>query len=233
MEDIIMLGQKETTMTIKTTFIFGLTFLFLSCGPQTDNKETRTTESKLVNDSTPEKTKTETTTSNQKEETASPFRQELNKALADTTIDDYYKEIYRQEKLISADDNKMLSITENLFTDDPDKDLFYFVVFTKSMNGSDGFYSEALGLSSFEFVSTKTEKFTDYFNIAPKLTDHDMDNWARYVCGEIGISREYHEEKAVKELEKQLLENIKETRKEYRVIIEQLIERIKARCLNS
>jgi hypothetical protein len=215
-------------MTIKTTFIFGLTFLFLSCGQQTENKETRTTESKLVNDSIPEKTKTETTTKNPKEETASPYRQEINKALADTTIDDYYKEIYRQEKLISADDNKMLSITENLFTDDPDKDLFYFIVFTKSMNGSDGFYSEALGLSSFEFVTTKTEKFADYFNIAPKLTDQDMDNWAQYVYGEIQISRENHEEKAVKELETQLFENIKGDRKEYRVIIERFIEKIKS-----
>lgn len=215
-------------MTIKSTFIFGLIFLFLSCGQQTENKDIRATESKFVNDSIPENTKTETTKQNKKEESASPYRQELIKALADTTIDDYYKEIYRQEKLISTDDNKMLSITENLFTDDPDKDLFYFIVFTKSMNGSDSFYSEALGLSSLEFVTTKTEKFADYFNIAPKLTDQDMDNWAQNVYGEIQISREKHEMNAVKELESQLIENIKGNRKEHRLIIEQFIEKIKS-----
>ena len=95
------------------------------------------------------------------------------------------------------------------------------------MNGSDGFYSEAVGLSSFEFVTTKTEKFADYFNIAPRLTDQDMENWVQYVYGEIQISRENHEEKAVMELESQLFENIKGNRKEYSVIIEQFIEKIK------
>jgi hypothetical protein len=220
--------QKKTTMRLKTTLIIGLTFLLLSCGQQTDQKEKLNTESKLVTESVTIENKQDTTTKNQNHKTVSPYQQELNKALADTTIDDYYKEIYRQEKLISADDNKMLSITEKLFTNDTDKDLFYFIVFTKSMNGSDGFYSEAVGLSAFEFVKTKTEQFADYFNIAPKLTDQDMENWAQYVYGEIQISRENHEEKAVKELETQLLENIKEARKEYRVIIERFIEKIKS-----
>lgn len=159
--------------------------------------------------------------------TISPNQKELNKALADNTIDNYFKDIYQQEKLISADDNKMLSITDSLFTTDEKTDLFYFIVFTKSMNGSDGFYSEALGLSAFNFVSKRTERFADCFNIAPKLTDMDMDNWANYVYGEIQISREGEELKAIKELELIVLENIKEARKEYRPVIEKFIEKIK------
>lgn len=164
----------------------------------------------------------------QKGITTSPYQIELNKALADSTIDNYYKEIYRQEKLIKADDNKMLSVTENLFTSDTDKDLFYFIVFTKSMNGSDGYYSEAIGLSAFEFVTEKTEQFADYFNIAPKLNNQDMDNWAQYVYGEIHISRENEEKKAVNELESLLLENIKGARKEFEVVIKRFIEKIKS-----
>ena len=157
----------------------------------------------------------------------SPMQVELDNALGNESIDKYYKEAYQQEKLISADDNKMLSITDSLFTNDTETDLFYFIVFTKSMNGSDGFYSEALGLSTFDFVTKKTEWFADYFNIAPKLTDQDMDNWAYYVYGEIQISRESEEEKAVKELEIQLLKNIEGNRKEYKVVIERFIEKIK------
>ena len=206
-------------MTIKITFIFVLTFMLISCRQQASKNET------LLTESTP---KVDTTTIVQTDETVPPNQQELNKALADLTIDGYYKEIYRQEKLISADDNKMLSITENLFTKDSDKDLFFFIVFTKSMNGSDGFYSEAVGLSAFEFVTKKTEWFADYFNISPKLNDQDMDNWARFVYGEIQISRENEEKKAVKELENQLLENIKGTRKEYEVVIKRFIEKIKS-----
>lgn len=155
------------------------------------------------------------------------YQIELNNALKIESIDKYYKDIYYQGKLISAGDNKMLSITDSLFTNDTETDLFYFIVFTKSMNGSDGFYSEALGLSAFDFITKKTEWFADYFNIAPNLTEEDMDNWAGYVNGEIQISRENEEVEAVKELEIQLLRNIERNKKEYKVVIEQLIEKIK------
>jgi|TARA_B110000240_G_C13510323_1_gene458970 hypothetical protein len=157
----------------------------------------------------------------------SPMQIKLDIALKNQSIDKYYKDVYLQEKLILADDNKMLSITDSLFTKNPETDLFYFIVFTKSMNGSDGLYSEALGLSAFNFITKKTEWFADYFNIAPKLNEKDMDNWATYVYGEIQISRENEEEKAVNELKNQLLENIKEAKKEYKPVIEKLIEKIK------
>lgn len=157
----------------------------------------------------------------------SPMQIELDNSLKNESIDNYYKEVYRTEKLISADDNKMLSITDSLFTNDSETDLFYFIVFTKSMNGSDGFYSEALGQSAYDFVTKKTEWFADYFNIAPKLIDKDMENWANYIYGEIQISSEDEEEKAVNELVNELLENIKGARKEYKPVIEKLIEKIR------
>lgn len=157
----------------------------------------------------------------------SPFQTELNNALKNESIGKYYKEIYQKEKLILADDNIILSITDSLFTTDSETDLFYFIVFTKSMNGADGFYSEAIGLSAFNFVTEKTEWFADYFNITPKLTDKDMDNWANYIYSEIQIVRENEELKAIRELESKLLSNIKEARKEYKSVIEKLIEKIK------
>ncbi len=92
------------------------------------------------------------------------------------------------------------------------------------MNGSDGFYSEALGLTAFEFVTKKTELFADYFNRIPKLTDKDMDNWADFIYGEIQISRGGEELKAITELETIFMNNIKESRKEYKPVIEKLIK---------
>ena len=209
-------------MRLETLWIFGLVFLLFSCGHQSDQERKSHTESVSENDDF------NTTTKNLNQQTSASYQEELNKALADTSVADYYKVIYRQEKLISADDNKILSITKQLFTEDPDKDLFYFIVFTKSMNGSDGFYSEAVGLSSFEYITTKTERFAQYFLYAPKLTDKDLENWAQYVFGEIQISRENEEKQAVKELESQLYDNIKEAGKEYRVIIEKFIDKIKS-----
>jgi hypothetical protein len=208
------------------TFKLGLIFLLFSYACQTE-KNNENSENASI-DTIISTNTLDSSTIEKTEQNPSPFQQELNKALNDPTINKYYKDIYRQEKLISADDNIMLSITDSLNTKNPDTDLFYFIVFTKSMNGSDGFYSEAVGLSAFSFVTTQTEKFADYFNIAPKLNDKDLDNWANYVYGEIQISREGEEKKAVKELEDQLLENIKGARKEYDVVIKQFIEKIKS-----
>ncbi|WP_375561065.1 hypothetical protein ACE193_00500 [Bernardetia sp. OM2101] len=201
-----------------------LGLVLFSCGnQQTENPKTELNSSGTVEtvsvDSFYKEYKRDST------KNKSPMQVELDNALKNESIDNYYKEVYQTEKLISADDNKMLFITDSLFTNNTETDLFYFIVFTKSMNGSDGFYSEALGLSAFNFITKKTEWFVDYFNITPKLTDKD--NWADYIYGEIQISRENEEGKAVNELENKMLENIKGARKEYKPVIEKLIEKIK------
>ena len=194
----------STTLAFRNTIISALTFLLISC-----SQPTATTEaiSEPVVDTAPRE--------------------------AEVTVDDYFENIYRQEKLIIAEDIIMLSVVDSLSSNDPDKNLFYFIVFTKSMNGSDGFYSEAVALAAFEYITTQTERFAVYFNTSPKLTDMDMDNWASYIFGEIEISRENHELKAVDELEIQLLDNIKGAENEYKVIIERLLEKIKSTAHNN
>jgi hypothetical protein len=219
---------KTTIMTIKSIFIFGLSYLFLSCGQQADKKEEYIVESTLEKNVIKDAENVDKQIIAEFEEIDSPHQQKLNKALADPTIDEYYKEIYRQQKLIIADDNKMLTIKEKLFSNDPDNDLFYFIVFTKSMIGSDGYNSEAVGLSAFKYVTEKSEQFADYFNNASNLTEQDMDNWAEYVYGEIQISRENEEKEAVKELETQLLDNIKGRRNEYKVVIDRFLKKIRS-----
>jgi hypothetical protein len=201
-----------------------LAVLVFSCGQPTIKNELGPVNSSTatVGDSV----KVSESVVEQSGDAVSPYQAELDKALNDPTIGDYYKDIYKQEKLISASDSSMLSITDSLFTANPDKDLFYFIVFTKSMNGSDGFYSESVGLSALAFVTKKTEQFADYFNIAPKLTDRDLDRWANAVVSEIRISEEGQELKAVNKLEALLLKNIDRKRKEYKVVIERFIKKI-------
>lgn len=154
----------------------------------------------------------------------SPYEKEINAALKDSNVNQYYKDIIEQGKLISSDDLTMLSITDSLFTKSLEKDFFYFLVFTKSMNGSDGFYSEALGLASLNFIKTKPECFTDYFNVAPYLNDADFENWAEYIWGEICIEYETEELKALKNLKLECLESIKESRKEYQHVLKRLFK---------
>jgi hypothetical protein len=158
---------------------------------------------------------------------ASAHGRELVAAMLGRNLKDYYARIFVLGKLVSAPDSKMLSITDSLFTQNQKTDLFYFIVFTKSMNGADGFYSEALGQSALKFLRSKTETFADYFNIAPKLDVTDLDNWASCVYSEIMISRESEEEVAINELETELLENIKTARKEDQVIVSLFLRKLK------
>jgi hypothetical protein len=203
-----------------------MTLLMLSCDGPTAGHETRTEGAEGVMDTVLAKIGAAPTYTERPGEGLSPLQQGLNAALADSAIDAYYKEVYRQGRIIPADDNKMLSITEKLFTEDATQNLFYFLVFTRSMNASDGFYSEALSEVSFRYVTTRTEQFVDYFNIAPGLGEQDMDNWARYVAGEIRITREGHEKKAFRELEVQLVQNLEGKRKEYGAVREKFMERL-------
>lgn len=136
---------------------------------------------------------------------------------------EYYKDIYRQEKLIDADDILMLSITDSLFTESQETELFYFVVFTKSIIGSDGFYSEALGTSCYKFITTKTNKFAEHFLKESKLSEADLKNWAECIFGEIQIAKENIETEVIKELEKELLENINESSESCKKIVLDLI----------
>lgn len=160
----------------------------------------------------------------------SPAELQIEKVLGDSTIDRYYKDILSKGHLIShSDNNKMLSVTDSIFTEHHDRQLFYFMVFTKSMNKSDGFYSEALGLSAMKFVKEHTYRFADYFNIVPLLDDNDFNNWIDYVWGEIMITAENHEKEAVDKLAIRLYGNIKGNRKEYKLIIDEFIEGLKTK----
>jgi len=153
-----------------------------------------------------------------------PNQRLISNSINDTTISEYFKDVFIKGHLINhLDDNIMLSITDSLFSTNMERQLFYFLTFTKSMNKSDGFYSEQVGLSATKFITERTERFADYFNIAPYLTDNDFQNWVDYIWGEIQISAENNEKEAVKKLTLELKENVKNNRKEYWVVIDRFI----------
>ena len=199
---------------------------FIGCQNQSENSASQTIaglspEPELV------ASKTDSNES-QSFNTNSTLGLELKNSINDPSTDDYFVKVFNHgEFLLHADDNKMLSITDSLFSTNPDKDFFYFIVFTKSLNGADGFYSEAAGVKATEFVTKKTEWFADYFNIGPTLTEADMQRWANAIVGEIQIEKEGEEAKAIDELEFQLRKNIRTRRKEYSFVIDKLIDNIR------
>jgi len=175
---------------------------------------------------TDEKT-VETENTNETPKILAECQKELNNAYDNAAIDEYYKEIYKIGKLVVEEDGKMISITENLFSQEEDKDLFYFVVFTKSMNGADGFYSEALGVSALKFLKEYPQRFAAYFNCSTeKLDDNDIYNWAFFIKSEIAISNEGNEAQALEELGQFLTENVKDGKSEEKAFIQQFIKRL-------
>lgn len=154
----------------------------------------------------------------------SPLEKELQYALEDPSTDKYFIEIFIKGKMVRhPDDKKMLSVMDSLFSSDTNKDYFYFLVFTRSMNGADGIYAEAVGLHASDFVVKKTGWFADYFNLSSRLTEKDKRNWANSIISEIQVSHEGKEEQAINAFVRQIRNKIRFDRKEYQVIIERFI----------
>ncbi|MFK8056870.1 MAG: toxin-antitoxin system YwqK family antitoxin [Saprospiraceae bacterium] len=149
--------------------------------------------------------------------------------IKDTSLNStsYFKQVYTQEKLVRASDEKMLSIADSLFSGNYSTSLFHFIVFTKSMNGADGFYSEILCSSAHKYIMEQTLSFTKHFTATPKLGEPDIDNWASSIYGEIQISREGDEALAIKQIEKVMLNNVQAASPAHRDFIKQLIRKIK------
>jgi hypothetical protein len=197
-------------------FIVGIMIFVISCAESTNKRNIISKNTKLDSELIELEKKTKDSIDNKSKENYIGYKKY-------NTEYEYYMDIYRQEKLIDADDILMLSITDSLFTENRETELFYFVVFTKSMNGSDGFYSEALGTSCYKFITTKTNKFTEHFLKESKLTETDLKSWAECIFGEIQIAKKNSEIEAIKELEKELLENINESSESCKKIVLDLI----------
>lgn len=157
---------------------------------------------------------------------------QLNEVTADSSTLSYFNKIKRQQKLIRSDDAQMLSIADSLFTEDELNQGLYFLVFTKSMNGADGFYSEMVSKSALEYLTTRTDQFIQNFRSIHELNDLDFDNWAVYVYSEIQLNNEGHELEEVNKLEKVLLERVKDKSTSDKKVIELFIASIKSTAHN-
>jgi hypothetical protein len=142
------------------------------------------------------------------------------------STEEYFQKIYSDEKMFYIkDENMILSIGDSLFSKDSSKQEYYFTVFSKSMNGSDGFYSEMVSLCAYKFVTVESQKFINYFRHSNKLTEQDLDNWALFVLGEIQIEYDTEIKKGVKELQNKLEKNVPKSNKQNPIT--KLIKKIK------
>lgn len=118
------------------------------------------------------------------------YQKELDAALKNPDVSEYHKITYKSGKFLYTFQTDLLQVTaDSLFTRVPELDLFYFMVFTRSMNGADNEYPKQAADAAYRFVTTRTAEFVEYFTNAPGLTDQDLDHWAKHLALE--ISRKY------------------------------------------
>lgn len=157
------------------------------------------------------------------------YQEKLDECYENPDIDAYYKEIYDKEEMIEAEHDKMYSITENISTLDTDKNFFYFVVFTKAMNGAEGFFAEALGMTAVKFLQEDTFNFAEFFGSnVDKLTDKDMDNWVSFVKTGIHVTNSGNEEAALTELVDLINMKVLYSTPEIKKVIEQFVKKLKS-----
>ncbi|HBS87449.1 MAG: hypothetical protein A2W91_00715 [Bacteroidetes bacterium GWF2_38_335] len=198
----------------KLFFVFLI--IFLSCS----QNDKRSNSSEVEKDSG-EKQKADSVS-------AGTFQKsEIDSAQNISKTNDYFNRIFNEGRLIQSDFSIMLSVGDSLFSEDTEKKMFYFIVFTKALNGTDGAYSEKYGIVAYEFVTTKTEIFCDNFLNSSGLTDADLENWAKIVCGEILIQYENHVERNIDILEARMKQNIKTSEKDKLDIINKFTHKMR------
>tara|TARA_B100001173_G_C15774606_1_gene456610 strand:- start:45 stop:704 length:660 start_codon:yes stop_codon:yes gene_type:complete len=159
----------------------------------------------------------------------------INLSLKDTNISSYLKEIYAQKKLVPANDSIMLTIVDSIGTKSKNS-LFYFLTFTYSMNGSDGFLSEIIGYTSLDYLKNNTKEFFNYYNTVEELNENHLGQWAEYIANEIYISNSeqietidtniFHQE--IDKFKKEIISNLQSENEKYSTLIQKLFFKIKS-----
>jgi hypothetical protein len=93
-----------------------------------------------------------------------------------------------------ANEDLVLSPTDSLFSDNDSMQLYYFEVFTKWLNGTDGYVSEGAGEAALRYLKQKPGQFVSFIQ---KDIESNSEvgylNWQERIKGELGISYEDEE----------------------------------------
>src|SRR5690606_11536743 len=108
-------------------------------------------------------------------------------------------------------DTEALALLDSLTAKDKTARPFYFKVVTKSEKKSDGYYSEGLGYTGYNYVLNNTQEFTSYFDNRQCHTENDLATWADIVIMEFSINGEgSYDKPIVDDYIKKLMSNCKD-----------------------
>lgn len=127
--------------------------------------------------------------------------------LADKNIPERFKKIFKGEVKSLTDDDQTLAIIDSLFSKDPGRYPFYFILFSRTRSWADGAFSEPIGVVSKKYVETNPKQFLQYFATEKTLTEVDFSTWATNVSAEISIESEENKIQGFNEFQKTMQHN--------------------------
>lgn len=100
------------------------------------------------------------------------------------------KDIYLDKDWNLSNDMEALALLDSLNANDLSARPFYFKVVTKTYIKSDGYFSEALGATGYNYVLKNTQEFASHFDNKECFTEKDLETWSDIVLLEIHIEQE-------------------------------------------
>jgi hypothetical protein len=100
------------------------------------------------------------------------------------------KDIYLDNDWNLSNDNEALALLDSLTAKNKASRPFYLKVVTKTYKKSDGYFSEGLGNTGYNYVLNNTQEFVTYFDNKECFTDNDLEIWSDIVLLEIHIEQD-------------------------------------------
>lgn len=121
-------------------------------------------------------------------------------------IPQFPKDMYLGKISLRDYDNNF-NLPDSLFSKNNTSRPFYFLAVTRSMEKSDGAYSELLSADCRKFIETRTNEFLVYFSRERLLNKNDLLNWAFYSISEVEMENENREKPALDQTIKIMQDN--------------------------
>jgi hypothetical protein len=179
------MNKYNKATKIKLTITITLSFGLLSCSNSTDKN---TIDNKLQINTF---TLLDTFQIEQNELHSTEYKDfdncDFDKFLKDPKTSKLALDIYLDKDWDLSDDNETSALLDSLTAKVKSSRPFYFKVITKSKKKSDGYYSEGLGYTGYNYVLNNTQEFAAYFDNLQCHTYNDLMTWVDIVLLEFSI----------------------------------------------
>ena len=131
-------------------------------------------------------------------------------------------------------DSLLLAVVNKLSDNNVEEKLFWFAVLSKMLPETDGYLSEGFGVEAHDFIKNNPIQFSKNILAVGKEfpIEKNLQNWADEIIGEIKISDEGNEKKAVSTYIKALKLKMLNIKTEEKSVLDSFCKKLKTQFLN-